>query len=270
MRAREWCLLCVAVALSPLAAAQNADAVRGGWMADVGGVRHIYMLTVRDGVVTGTYCTECSNPDTLALIDNGVLEADGARFDVHNPGPTAYTDTVTARLVNGELTIKRQRKGSSAAPTTMTLHRSTTEGPAPPPAPAGPAPARAAYVPPGAAEALSPAKVAGLWLWGAPGPDKQHFMFKQAGSQLFGLACGPCDDPNHMAPLDRISIDGTTLRFSIVHENNARAFYDKGPFSNNVRAQIAKHEMHMWVVASYQPADSTPGEITMFGPITKY
>ncbi len=270
MRAAAWCLLVGAVTLSSLASAQDAGALRGGWIADVGGVRHIYMLTVRDRVVTGTYCTECSNPDTLAFIQNGALAADGARFEVYNPGPTAYTDTVTARLVNGELAITRQRKASSAAPTTLTLHRSMTALPAPPPAPAGPAPARAAYVPPGPPEALSPEKVAGLWLWGAAGPDKQHFTFKQVGTQLLGLACGPCDDPNHMAPLDRISIDGTMLKFSIVHENNGLKFYDKGPFSNDVRANVAKHEMHMWVIADYQPPDTTPGEITMFGPITKY
>jgi hypothetical protein len=50
------------------------------------------------------------------------------------------------------------------------------------------APAPPAYVPPGPAEALSPAKVAGLWLRGG-GPDKQYFMFKQVGAQLLGLGC---------------------------------------------------------------------------------
>ncbi len=262
----QWCLLVVIALLPSPARAQNADAVRGGWMADVGGVRHIYMLTVRDAVVSGTYCTNCIKIGNLAFIQNGVLEADSLRFDVHNPGPAAYTDTVTARLVNGELRITRQRKGSSAAPTTMVLHRSTSAGPAPPPAAPGPPPAPPAYVPPGPAETLSPAKVAGLWLRGE-GPGKQYFMFKQVGAQVLGLGCGPCDDPNYMAPLDRISINGTTLRFSIVHENNAPAFYDKGPFSNDVRATIARNEMHWWVVPSYEKAGFTPLEITMLGPI---
>jgi hypothetical protein len=246
--------------------AQNADGVRGGWMADVGGVRHIYMLTVRGTAITGTYCTDCYDVDDLAFIENGALDADGARFDVMNPGPAAYKDTVTARLVNGELRVTRQRQGSSAAPVAMALHRSTSPGPTPPPAASGAPAARPAYVPPGPAEALTPAEVAGLWLRGE-GPAKQYFMFKQAGAQLLGLACGPCDDPNHMAPLDRISIDGTTLRFGIVHENNAKAFYDKGPFSNDVRATIARHELHMWVVPSYEAAGFTPLEITMLGPI---
>ena len=265
------CVFVALIGLPTVGFAQNADAVRGGWMADVGGVRQIYMLTVRDTVITGTYCMNCSNVGNLAFIQNGVLEADSLRFDVHNPGPAAaYTDTVTARLVNGELRITRQRKGSSAAPTTMVLHRSTSAQPVPPRAAPGAPPARPAYVPPGPAELLSPAKVAGLWLWGAAGPDKQHFTFKQVGTQVLGLACGPCDDPNTMAPLDRISIDGTTLRFSIVHENNGGAFYDKGPFSNDARASVARHEMHLSVVPSYESAGFTPIEITMFGPIREH
>ena len=116
---------------------------------------------------------------------------------------------------------------------------------------------------------LTPAKVAGLWMFGE-GPGKQHFMFKQNGSELFGLACGPCDDPSNMAPLDRVSIDGTTLRFSIVHENNAKAFYDKGPFSNDARASISQNELHMWVIPSYEPPSFKPIEITMLGPIRGY
>jgi hypothetical protein len=251
--------------------AQDADAVRGGWLADAGGVRHIYMLTIRGTAVTGTYCTDCSDVANLAFIQNGVLGADGLKFEVVNPGPVAYRDTVTARLVGDELSVTRQRQGGGGAPATITFRRSTTKGPAPPPPPAAgtPAPPRPAYVAPGPAEPLTPAKVAGLWLRGE-GPGKQYFMFKQIGSELLGLACGPCDDPNNMGPLDNISIDGTTLRYGIVHENNAKAFYDKGPFSNDVRATIARNEMHMWVIPSYEAPTSTPIEITMLGPIRGY
>ena len=55
------------------------------------------MLGRRENVVTGTYCTDCVNMDNLAAIRNGSLDANGLRFEVHNPGPTAYTDTVTDR-----------------------------------------------------------------------------------------------------------------------------------------------------------------------------
>ena len=70
-----------------------------------------------------------------------------------------------------------------------------------------------------------------------------------------------------MAPLERASIDGNTLRYSIVHESNGLAFYDKGPFSNEVSATIARHEMHLLVVPSYEAAGFKPLEITMLGVI---
>src|SRR6185295_12237425 len=98
----------VVTTLSWSAHAENAESVRGGWQADVGGVRHIYMLTVRGTAITGTYCTDCSNLANLAVVDNGVLEADGVRFDVTNPGPTAYHDTVQAKVVSGELHLSRR------------------------------------------------------------------------------------------------------------------------------------------------------------------
>jgi hypothetical protein len=270
MRDMNKALPVLAAFLAAPAFAQDADAVRGGWMADVGGVRHIYMLTVRGTAVTGTYCTDCSDVANLALIQNGVLAAKGLEFEVVNPGPVAYRDFVTAKLVGDGLEVTRGRKGIAAAlPTKVVLHRSTSKPAAPPPPPPAGAPPRPAYVPPGPAEPLTPAKVAGLWLFGE-GPAKQHFMFKQSGSELFGLACGPCDDPNHMAPLDRVSIDGTTLRYSIVHENNAKAFYDKGPFSNDARASLSQNELHMSVIPSYEPPTSNPIEITMLGPIRGY
>ena len=58
-----------------------------------------------------------------------------------------------------------------------------------------------------------------------------------------------------------------SISSGIVHEKNAPAFYDTGPFSNYVRAPIARNELHMWVVPSYEPADFVPLEITMLGPI---
>lgn len=259
----------VAAMLAWSANAENADAVRGGWQADVGGVRHIYMLTVRGTAITGTYCTDCSNLANLAVVENGVLESDGLHFDVNNPGPKAYRDTVQAKVMNGELHISRRAAGSSAAPVTMVLRRAAPLAPAAAAAAAPPraaAAARPAYVPPGPAEALSPEKVAGLWLFGG-GPGKQYFMFRQAGAKLFGLVCGPCDDTNIMAPLEGISIDGTRLKFSIVHEANGRAFYDKGPFTNDVTATISRNEMHLSVIPSYEAAGFTPIEMNLLGPI---
>ena len=54
-----------------------------------------------------------------------------------------------------------------------------------------------------------------------------------------------------MAPLDHIALEGGTLRFHIVREDNGVGFDDYGPFDNVATAAIAKHEMHVSVRASY-------------------
>src|SRR5215475_8871994 len=49
----------------PAAAGQaaTADAIRGGWVADVDGTRHIFILKVQDATVTGIYCAvDCGDP----------------------------------------------------------------------------------------------------------------------------------------------------------------------------------------------------------------
>ena len=222
-------------------------------MADVGGVRHIYMLTVRGTTVTGTYCTDCSDVATLALIENGVLAADGLQVRGRESGARAYRERSRRKLVGDGLEVTRQRQGAAggadddgAAP----LHGEAAAPPPPPPA--GAPPARPAYVPPGPAEPLTPAKVAGLWMFGE-GPGKQHFMFKQNGSELFGLALRSVRRPEqHGAARPRVDRRHDAA-FSIVHENNAKAFYDKGPFSNDARASISQNELHMWVIPSYEP-----------------
>ena len=88
------------VLLSTLAgntvAAENpqADAVRGGWVADIEGVRHIFILKVLDGVVSGVYCDgDCSEPSHLSLVERGGLTSDGVRFQIHRlDGKTPFVD----------------------------------------------------------------------------------------------------------------------------------------------------------------------------------
>jgi hypothetical protein len=93
----------VAAALAcprPASAANLTDNdVRGGWIADVGGQRVIYVLKVRDGRISGIYCSDCANPDQVAfraprgrgrravLRDGaGPARERPARPDVHEPG----------------------------------------------------------------------------------------------------------------------------------------------------------------------------------------
>src|SRR5262249_10273117 len=124
-------IIAALVGVARPAQAITADEVRGGWIADINGQRHIYILNVRGTDIKGIYCWDCSNPDNLAFVQNGKLESDGISFVVlHDVGPGApYRDNVRGKLVNGQLvlTLTRQASGGTRAPapTEMTMQRET-------------------------------------------------------------------------------------------------------------------------------------------------
>lgn len=306
MRTRAIALAAVVAAalacprLAPAATLTDND-VRGGWIADVGGQRVIYVLKVRDGRISGIYCSDCANPDEVAFLQDGKIDADGLAFRVrHVAGPGApYSETVRGRLENGRLLLTSTREGAPNTRATVTsltreprrirngllwpadqLAAARTAGgpsagataePPPPPQPAAPAAGRGrglvAYVPPGLNEPLSPARIDGLWLTG-PGANGQHVTLHQVGTQILGVICGPCDNPFTVWPIDSgvISGDGgRTLTFNIVHEDTAfpgTTFV--APFATEVTATLSRTEMHLRV---FREDNGTTGEMTLLGPI---
>src|SRR5689334_3131206 len=62
---------------APLPAARAlADALRGGWVTDIDGVRHVFILKVRGDVVSGVYCdVDCGEPAHLSVLERGSLTA---------------------------------------------------------------------------------------------------------------------------------------------------------------------------------------------------
>src|SRR5262245_1683235 len=69
--------------LSPIRsvkAALSADEVRGGWIADIDGQRHVYLLNVRGTDVRGIYCWDCSNPQNLSFVTEGKFDSSGVSF----------------------------------------------------------------------------------------------------------------------------------------------------------------------------------------------
>ncbi|HTY92595.1 MAG TPA: hypothetical protein VMC02_01825 [Steroidobacteraceae bacterium] len=264
-------LLAAAIALPHAVRAADADAIRGGWVAEVTGRTQVYMLIVRGDAVTGTQCFDCADPANLGFI-HGRLDAQGVQFTLRHEDRAGKVtvDDAQGRLNGKELVLTLQPHGRPAHPTTLTLHR-------PPPLPPvriltndeaelpGLAPGkRPAYVLPGAPERWSPGKVPGLWLWGT-GPGKQYFIIRRVDGQLLGMVCGPCDNPNAMAPLDGFEIDGADLRFNIVHEDTGAAV-QHGPFNNVAHATLARNEMHIKVIPSFDP-NSKPIEMTLLGPV---
>ena len=106
---------------APAATLTDND-VRGGWIADVGGQRVIYVLKVRDGRISGIYCSDCTNPDEVAFLQDGKVEAGGIAFRVlHVAGPGApYSEMVRGRLENGRLVLTSTRERAPRASATVT------------------------------------------------------------------------------------------------------------------------------------------------------
>src|SRR5262245_50159164 len=129
MRIRLLMLITAMVVIPGLsnlaAAALTADEIRGGWIADINGQRHVYLLNVRGTDIRGIYCWDCGNPDNLAFVQNGKLESDGFSFVLlHDAGPGApYRENVKGKVVDGRLVVSAQREGSAARSTEMTMMR---------------------------------------------------------------------------------------------------------------------------------------------------
>ena len=280
------------------AQALTAEEIRGGWVADLNGQRHVYVLNVRGTDIKGIYCWDCSNPDNLAFVQNGKLEADAISFVVfHDIGPGApYRDNVRGKLVNGQLVLTATRQGSTSARTIeMAMQRESRRpggpgGAAPlPGAPAAAAPiantpagavppagARGAgagggargrgYVPAGPNEPLNVAKISGVWVGGGNGPNKQYFMFRQVENQILGMVCGPCDNPFTFGVLNSGVIMGDTFTFNIVHEDWG-AGIENGPFNNMATVTIAKNEFRLRTQQDNSPPGVNALEMILTGPL---
>ncbi len=255
-----------------------ADAVRGGWLADIDGVRHIFILKVADAGVTGTYCAvDCSDPANLAFVERGSLTADGARFDILQFDRKVRSRTaVVARVVGAELELtvapsalrpklprqvklhRDPRKPTSITVEELFARRGVTSGPLTIAGSTKP------YEPPGPNETLTPEKLDGLWVW-SDGPGRQHFMFREVGDRILGMVCGPCDNPYTFGPLDNGVIRGDTLTFDINHEDWGIGI-EFGPFVNHATATLSHHELHLRTTQEVGPR-VVHGDLTLTGPI---
>ena len=258
----------------------QADAVRGGWVTDIEGVRHIFILKVLDGVVSGVYCdVDCSQSSHLSLVERGTLTSDGVRFQIRRlDGKKPERTDVVGRVSGGQLmltlgaragastgtpkwTLQRDpRKPASMTVEEMFARRGITSGPLVISGSPNP------YTPPGPNESLTPAAVEGLWVWNT-GPNKQHFTFRRVGEQILGVVCGPCDNPYTFGVLDNVSIRGDTLTFDINHQDWGIGI-EFGPFVNQATATVSHHEMHLHTVEHAGPR-TIEGDLVLIGPLTR-
>jgi hypothetical protein len=260
----------VATGMAAMAAGATADAVRGGWVADVGGVRHIFILKVTDAGVTGTYCAvDCSDPANLSFVERGVLRPDGVQFDIAGAA-------VTGRLIDGglvlsiapnalrpalprELNLRRDpRKPASMTVEELFARRGVTSGPLVISGSSTP------YVPPGPNETLTPATLNGLWVW-SDGPGRQHFLFRAVGGRILGMVCGPCDNPWTFGALDNGVIRGDTFTFDINHEDWGIGI-EFGPYVNHATATLSRRELHLRTTQQNGPR-TIQGDLVLTGPL---
>jgi hypothetical protein len=266
----------------PAAADQQvntADAIRGGWVADVEGTRHIFILKVSDTTVTGIYCAvDCGDPARLVFVDNGKLTADGVRLQLLRvQGHSTSRSEAVGRLVDSHLLLTLTPTGAHPKdPPQLDLHRDSRK----------PALVRldeifarrgiktgqpllfsgssTPYVPAGSNEALSPTVLEGLWVWGNGAP-KQHFMFRRVGERMLGAVCGPCDNPYTFGVLDNIVIHGDSVTFDIEHQDWGIGI-EYGPFANHGSATLSRHELHLRTVAHNGPR-TVEGDMVLTGPL---
>src|SRR5690606_35219407 len=158
-------------------------------------------------------------------------EQDGLTFTIRHlqlDGSPLSEDRARARLVGGELIVSGTR-GGPAGDTFEHAAIKDPRGPTPsrypvavlppgaPPVPilpstgAATAARPAAYVQPGPWRQLTADDVVGVWLGFGVGMDKQYFVIRRDGAELYGMACGRCDNPYTFGALENFAIHGDTL-----------------------------------------------------------
>ena len=254
--------LAYALACSAASAAWAQTNIRGGWVADVDGVRHIYIFKVRDGAFTGTHCTRCDERKNIAIVRNGRIAGTHVSFSLMSDSDGQWREQrFEGEIGDGQIVL--HPVGAESAQ--QRLVRVEAPPPAPAAANAAPRPPPAPYVVPGPPEPLTLESMAGTWISGT-GARAQIAMLKVLDGQLVGLICGPCDTPVTMAPIEQGSVDGTRVQIFTVHEDNGGAFPKHGPYRNNIVGTVAKHQLR---IDSH--LDGMPGEneahMTFIGPI---
>jgi hypothetical protein len=281
--------------LAEPATALDADYWRGGWRTPLGTEPHIYHFTIRGENVTGVYCRNCSDVNTIGFVDGTWNETDGIDFTVTFADPDGRIRSIDdqhAMLVEGRMVVTGADGASNADGRTLVKDPRGADPPAyhlppgtPPATPAARPPgggggggggrgAAPAYWQPGPFRTLQPDDVVGTWIASSfgLGMNKQLFTFLQVGDELRGVVCGRCDNPYTMGPLENIVIVGDTLYFDIVHQDWGEV--DPPVFDRQIAARIVQNEMSALILGNdieidpaNPPALPAGRGFTLLGPI---
>ena len=265
MRRASRLVLVVSLLLFSAPPAFAQASIRGAWMADVEGIRHIYIFKVKGDVVTGTHCMRCDEVDNISIIRNGRVA--GARLSftlLSSQVGGRWREQKVEGSITGDAIILR---GVGPGKAEHRLARGQRPAPAAPAAAAPIAAAPPPYVVPGPPERLTLEAMAGTWISGT-GARAQIASLKVLDGTLVGLICGPCDAPWVMAPIEDGKIEGERITIYTVHEDGGGRFEKLGPYRNQLVGTVAKHQFRIRAHVDGMP-DENVLNMTFIGPVGK-
>ncbi|MCP5143982.1 MAG: hypothetical protein H6978_04065 [Gammaproteobacteria bacterium] len=253
-----------AIVISGSAAAQTAAELRGGWVADIDGTRHIYIVKIEEDRITGgLYCHDCLDFDNVAFIREGTMSNGVLDFTVlHDRGLNApYVRKVHAELVNGKLMLSSEG-GPTANASVVAYERQPRVG-------LRPRLNLPEFNPSGPGENLSVDKVSGRWVaYSGLGDRKQYMMLRSVDGEIKGLVCGPCLNVHQMGPIEHGTINGDDLYIEIMHEDTGTPEgLNNAPNYNMVHITIVDNEMHMTSTTNTNPPDTPVFKMMFVGPL---
>jgi hypothetical protein len=118
--------------VSETGAGRNVDRQRRSWRVDCGRGRAACDLRAEGARRPhfGIYCSDCANPDEVAFLQDGKVEAGGIAFRaLHVAGPGApYSEMVRGRLENGRLVLTSSRERAPHAHALMRVSNGFVRG----------------------------------------------------------------------------------------------------------------------------------------------
>jgi hypothetical protein len=194
-----------------------ADGAIGTWRSGAGPSAKTYVFKTHDHTFIGTVCGPCDDPSTVFRVADGiVVDAGHVSFSIVG-GAGPAASTISLTRVDGDGSLVATVK-SVAAPQTPRLD--------------------------------------GRWVAAGRVAQQNVTLKLRDGNRVWGVICGPCDEPAGVALIEDGALDGDAISFFIHHPG--RRNFMKGVITGNMMT-------FKWV---REGRETEPGgEMTLIGPI---
>jgi hypothetical protein len=241
-------------------AVHAAEGLGGTWSSGKGSSEQTFVFRVQGDTFIGIVCGPCDDPETVFQIADGRI-VDGTRVSFSivrdTAGPPsnrgASRDRVSGTLSGTRLALQITRDGAAGS-ASLVLNRVLGKRESAPPAASAVAPG-----PP-------PSAIDGLWVAvGRRAP--QNLTLKVRGGRVFGVICGPCDDPDGVFLVEDGRLDGNAISFYIHHiDTPVASVQANGPGRNFMKGTISGNIMRFtWVREGREREPG--GDMVFTGPI---